>query len=71
MSDGSVESRTISDITGAVLTVSSAFSSSTKRTNAPYLISSTTLQTQLFRVIQVEEQDDINYVISALSYVEG
>jgi len=70
LSDGSVESRTISDITGAVLTVSSAFSLAPP-TNAPYLISSTTLQTQLFRVIQVEEQDDINYVISALSYVEG
>jgi len=69
LSDGSVESRTISDITGAVLTVSSAFSLAPP-TNAPYLISSTTLQTQLFRVIQVEEQDDINYVISALSYVE-
>ena len=69
LSDGSVESRTISDITGAVLTVSSAFSLAPP-TNAPYLISSTTLKTQLFRVIQVEEQDDINYVISALSYVE-
>jgi len=70
LSDGTVESKTISDITGAVLTVSSAFSSAPS-TNAPYLISSTTLQTQLFRVIQVEEQDDINYVITALSYVEG
>ena len=70
LSDGTVESKTISDITGAVLTVSSAFSSA-PNVNAPYLISSTTLQTQLFRVIQVEEQDDINYVISALSYVEG
>ena len=68
--DGSVESKAISDITGAVLTVSSAFSSA-PNINAPYLISSTTLQTQLFRVIQVEEQDDINYVITALSYVEG
>ena len=70
LSDGSVESKSISDITGAVLTVSSAFSSA-PNVNAPYLISSTTLQTQLFRVIQVEEQDDINYVITALSYVEG
>jgi len=70
LADGSVESKSISDITGAVLTVSSAFSSA-PNVNAPYLISSTTLQTQLFRVIQVEEQDDINYVISALSYVEG
>lgn len=70
LSDGSVESKSISDITGAVLTVSSAFTSA-PNVNAPYLISSTTLQTQLFRVIQVEEQDDINYVITALSYVEG
>ena len=68
--DGSVESRTISDITGAVLTVSSDFSSA-PNVNAPYLISSTTLQTQLFRVIQVQEQDEVNYVITALSYVEG
>jgi len=70
LSDGTVESKTITDITGAVITVNSAFSSAPS-TNAPYLISSTTLQTQLFRVIQVEEQDEVNYVITALSYVEG
>ena len=70
LSDGTVESKSISDITNAVITVSSAFSSA-PNTNAPYVISSTTLQTQLFRVIQVEEQDDINYVITALTYVEG
>ena len=70
LSDGTVEVGTIIDMTGAVITVSSAFSSA-PLTNSPYLISSTTLKTQLFRVIQVEEQDDINYVITALSYVEG
>ncbi len=70
LADGTVESKTISGISGAVLTVSSAFSSA-PNVNSPYLISSTSLQTQLFRVIQVEEQEDINYVISALSYVEG
>ncbi len=80
LSDGTVEVGSISDFTGAVITVNSvtkpdgttasAFTSA-PNVNAPYLISSTTLQTQLFRVIQVEEQDDINYVISALSYVEG
>ena len=70
LSDGTVEEKTITDITGAVITVNSAFSSAPS-TNAPYLISSTTLQTQLFRVIQVEEQDDVNYVVTALSYVEG
>ena len=80
LSDGTVEVGSISDFTDAVLTVNSvtkpdgttasAFTSA-PNVNSPYLISSTTLQTQLFRVIQVEEQDDINYTISALSYVEG
>ena len=70
LSDGSVESKTITTISGAVLTVDSAFSSA-PNVNSPYLLSSTSLQTQLFRVIQVEEQDDIKYVISALSYVEA
>ena len=69
LSDGTVETKSITDINNAVLTVS-AFSSAPKP-NSPYLLSSTTLQSQLFRVIQVEEQDDINYVITALTYVEG
>ena len=78
--DGTVETGAVSNIVGAVFTVNSvtksdgttqsAFSSA-PNVNAPYLISSTDLQTQLFRVIQVEEQDSISYVISALSYVEG
>ena len=84
LSNGTVEVGTISDITGAVITVNSvdrindqgekitqSVFSSVPKSNAPYVISSTTLQTQLFRVIQVEEQDDVNYVITALSYVEG
>jgi len=83
LSDGTVEVGSISDITGAVITVNSVAKtdsegnttnqstfSSAPLTNSPYLISSTTLKTQLFRVIQVEEQDDINYVVTALSYVE-
>jgi len=70
LSDGTVESKTISNITGAVLTVSSAFSSA-PNANAPYLISSTSLQTQLFRIIQVEEQEGLNYLITGLTYVEG
>ena len=64
LSNGVVESRSISSVDSGVITVSSAFSS-VPNANSPYLLSSTTLQTQLFRVIKVEEQDDINYVISA------
>ena len=52
-------------------TVTQSTFSSAPLANSPYLISSTSLQTQLFRVIQVQEQDDINYAITALSYVEG
>jgi predicted phage tail protein len=81
LGDGRVEVGTISDMTnGAKISVNSVTKpdgttastfSSAPLPNSPYLISSTSLQTQLFRVIQVEEQDDINYVITALSYVEG
>ncbi len=70
LSDGTVETKTITNNSSGVLTLDSALSS-VPNVNAPYLISSTTLQTQLFRVIQVEEEDDVNYVISALSYVPG
>tara|TARA_R100000322_G_scaffold143732_1_gene99688 strand:- start:2886 stop:5285 length:2400 start_codon:yes stop_codon:yes gene_type:complete len=70
LGDGTVETKNITSISGAAIGVDSAFSSA-PLSNSPYLISSTTLQTQLFRVIQVEEQDDVNYIISGLSYVEG
>ena len=70
LSDGTVESKSITGINGAVITLDSALSSA-PNTNSPYLISSTSLQTQLFRVIQVQEQDQVNYAITALTYVEG
>ena len=70
LSDGTVETKSITAINNSVLTLDSALSSA-PNANAPYLLSSTSLQTQLFRVITVEEQDDINYLITALSYVEG
>ena len=68
--DGTVESKSITGISGAIITVGSVFSA-VPNTNSPYLISSTALSTQLFRVIQVTEEDDINYAITALTYVEG
>ena len=68
--DGTFESRTISSVSNGVITVSSAFSQ-LPNVNTNYLISNTTIQSQLFRVITIEEQDGINYAITALSYVEG
>jgi len=69
--DGSVETKNISSISSAgVVTVDSAFSQ-TPNVNTVWLIENTTVQAQKFRVITVEEQDGINYSITALSYVEG
>ena len=68
--DGTVEVRAVSNINGAVITVGSAFSQAPNN-NSPYLVSSTTLATQLFRVITVAEEDEVNYAITALTYVEG
>ena len=69
--DGTVEERNIANYTGGnEANVSSAFSQ-TPNVNTIYLLSSTSLETQLFRVITVEEQDDVTYQISALSYIPG
>ncbi len=68
--DGTFESKSISSVSGDTITVSSAFSQ-TPNVNTNFLISNVTTQSQLFRVITVEENDGINYAITALSYVEG
>jgi len=69
--DGTVETRDVSSISAdGVVTVSSAFSQ-TPNVNTIWLLQNTTVQAQKFRVITVEEQDGVNYAITALSYVEG
>ena len=69
--DGTVETRDVSSISSAgVVTVSSAFSQ-TPNVNTVWLLANTTVEAQKFRVITVEEQDGINFSITALSYVEG
>ena len=67
--DGTVETKDISDITNGVITVSAAFSQ-TPNANTIYLIQNSTVESQKFRVITVEETDSINYTITALSYVD-
>ena len=66
--DGTFQSKTISSVSNGTITVSSAFSQA-PNVNANFLISNSTIQSQLFRVISIEETDGINYAISALSYV--
>ena len=76
--DGKIETRDVSTITNSntVINVSSAFSQ-TPSTNSIWMLSSTStagesgVQPQTFRVITVEEQDGINYAITALTYVPG
>jgi len=68
--NGTIETKTITANNSGVLSLNSALSAA-PNINSPFLISSSTLQTQLFRVIQVEEKDAVNYQITALTYVEG
>ena len=66
--DGTVETKSISSVSGAVVTVSSAFSQ-TPNANTIWLIQDDTVDAQKFRVITVEEQEGLVYAITALSYV--
>ena len=66
MPDGSVETKNVSGISGAVITVSSAFSSA-PNTNSVWILQNTTLQTTTWKVISVTEDKDL-YQITATSY---
>ena len=65
--DGSVETRNILSITNGVISLDPALSA-TPNVNSIWLVQSSKLEAQAFRVITVEEQDSINFVITALSY---
>ena len=69
MPDGSVETKNVSGISGAVIKVSSAFSSA-PNSNSVWILQNTTLQTTTWRVISVTEDKDI-YSITATSYNSG
>ena len=64
LSDGTLETRTVTAISGLVLTVSSAFSSA-PQTNAMWLLEREVKETEDFRVLSVEE-DNNTYTITAL-----
>ena len=74
--DGKVETKTLApgnSITNNVITLSSALSQ-TPSVNAVWILSSSGtggVEPQTFRVISVEEQDGINYAITALTYIPG
>ena len=65
LSDGSTESRFISTISGATITVSSAFSS-VPQSNSVWAIENTTTELQIFKVVSIEEENDSEYKITAV-----
>ena len=67
LADGTLETKTISTISGATITVSSAFSS-TPPANSVWVIENTTVQLQVFRVIGVTEINQLNYQITAVAH---
>jgi|GEM_PF-3036865 len=74
--DGKVETKTLAagnSITNNVITLSSALSQ-VPSANAIWMLSSSGtggVEPQTFRVISVEEQDGVNYAITALTYIAG
>ena len=69
MPDGSVETKNISSISGAVINVSSAFSN-VPNSNSVWILQNTTLQTTQWRVASVIEAED-NYAIVGTAYNPG
>ena len=65
--DGSVETKDVTAVNNGVITLNSALSA-TPNVNSVWLLQSSDLVSQTFRVITVEEQDGINYAITALKY---
>tara|TARA_R100001163_G_scaffold64356_1_gene58370 strand:- start:70 stop:3642 length:3573 start_codon:yes stop_codon:yes gene_type:complete len=67
LSNGTLEKRSISSISGTTITVSSAFSS-VPQTNSVWVIENTAVQLQTFRVIGVTEVDGLAYQVTAVAF---
>ena len=70
LSDGSVETKTVSGIVGAAITVSSAFSSA-PNSNSVWILQNDTVQTTQWRVLSITEEEGVNYIVTALPYNSG
>jgi hypothetical protein len=67
LQNGTVEVRAISNRSGAVITVSSAFSAA-PNVNSVWIYQTDDIQTSQWRIISVAEQDGVQYAVSALAY---
>jgi len=70
LSDGTLETKEISGISGATVTVSSAFSS-VPQANSVWVIENTTLEPTTWRVVNVQEQENLTFSITAASHNSG
>jgi len=70
MPTGLVETKTISSISGTAITVSSPFSEA-PNANAVWLIQTSDIESQQFRVLNVAESGDGIYGVTALAYNES
>ena len=71
LSDGSVESKSVTGISGAVITIDSSTPfSSAPNANSIWILQNTTLQTSQWRVVSVTEDKD-NYAIIGTAYNSG
>jgi len=70
LSDGSVETKTVSGIVGAAITVGSAFSSA-PNSNSIWILQNDTVQTTQWRVLSITEEEGVSYTVTALPYNSG
>jgi hypothetical protein len=65
--NGTVEKRTVASIASSVITVSTAFTTAPS-SNSVWIYETNNIQPSTWRVLGIQEQDGINYTVSALSY---
>ena len=68
--DGTVESKTVSSISGAEINLSSALSVA-PNSNSVWILENNTVETQLFRVVGVTEVSSLTYQITAVFHNTG
>lgn len=67
MPDGTLEQRTVSDVTGSVVTVADPFSVA-PNANSVWVLGTNDIQTSLWRVVGIQEQNGVEYIVAAVSY---
>ena len=70
LSDGSVESKSVSGISGSVISLGQHFSSA-PQANSVWVYQTTGLQTSTWRVLSIEEKDRAFYTVTASEYNAG